>query len=157
VMAFAAVGEGDKAAALFSLLNPINHARTRSEVHRYKVEPYVVAADVYGAAPHMGRGGWTWYTGSAGWMQRAGVESILGLRLEGDILRLDPCIPRTWPHFAIMLRFRSAHYDIVVENPGGVCGGIVAATLDGTAVGDGPLSLKMRDDGAAHHVRVQLG
>ena len=79
VMAFAALGEGDKAAALFSLLNPINHARTRSDVHRYKVEPYVVAADVYGAAPHVGRGGWTWYTGSAGWMQRAGVESILGL------------------------------------------------------------------------------
>ena len=81
VMAFAALGEGDKAAALFSLLNPINHARTRSDVHRYKVEPYVVAADVYGAAPHVGRGGWTWYTGSAGWMQRAGIESILGLRI----------------------------------------------------------------------------
>ena len=83
VMAFAALGEGDKAAALFSLLNPINHARTRADVHRYKVEPYVVAADVYAAAPHVGRGGWTWYTGSAGWMQRAGVESILGLRLRG--------------------------------------------------------------------------
>ncbi len=95
VMAFAALGEGDKAAALFSLLNPINHARTRSDVHRYKVEPYVVAADVYAAAPHVGRGGWTWYTGSAGWMQRAGVESILGLRLEGDVLRLDPCIPKS--------------------------------------------------------------
>ena len=83
VMAFATLGEGDKAAALFSLLNPINHARTRADVHRYKVEPYVVAADVYAAAPHVGRGGWTWYTGSAGWMQRAGVESILGLRLRG--------------------------------------------------------------------------
>ena len=96
-MAFAALGEGDKAAALFSLLNPINHARTRADVHRYKVEPYVVAADVYATAPHVGRGGWTWYTGSAGWMQRAGVESILGLRLEGDVLHLDPCIPKAWP------------------------------------------------------------
>ena len=83
VMAFAALGEGDKAAALFALLNPINHARTRSDVHRYKVEPYVVAADVYATPPHVGRGGWTWYTGSAGWMQRAGVESILGLRVRG--------------------------------------------------------------------------
>ena len=117
VMAFAALGEGDKAAALFALLNPINHARTRSDVHRYKVEPYVVAADVYGAAPHVGRGGWTWYTGSAGWMQRAGVESILGLRLEGDVLHLNPCIPKTWPRFEMTVRFRSAHYEILVENP----------------------------------------
>ena len=85
VMAFAALGEGDKAADLFSLLNPINHARTRSDVHRYKVEPYVVAADVYSTAPHIGRGGWTWYTGSAGWMQRAG-ESILGLRVRSPAL-----------------------------------------------------------------------
>src|SRR5208337_1972719 len=83
VMAFAALGEGDKAVALFSLLNPINRARTRADVLRYKVEPYVVAADVYATAPHVGRGGWTWYTGSAGWMQRAGVESILGLRIRG--------------------------------------------------------------------------
>ena len=99
VLAFAMLGEGDKAAALFSLLNPINHARTRAEVHRYKVEPYVIAADVYAAKPHVGRGGWTWYTGSAGWMQRAGVESILGLRLRGDALELDPCIPKSWPGF----------------------------------------------------------
>ena len=96
-MAFAALGEGDKAAELFSLLNPINHARTRADVHRYKVEPYVVAADVYAAPPHVGRGGWTWYTGSAGWMQRAGIESILGLRLQGAVLHLDPCIPKAWP------------------------------------------------------------
>ena len=157
VMAFAALGEGDKAAPLFSLLNPINHARTRSEVHRYKVEPYVVAADVYGAAPHTGRGGWTWYTGSAGLMQRAGVESMLGLRIEGDVLRLAPCIPRTWPHFVMTVRFRSAQYDIAVENPSGVCSGIAAATLDGAAVGERPLGLTMRDDGLTHQVRVRLG
>ena len=95
VMAFAALGEGDKAADLFSLLNPINHARTRADVLRYKVEPYVVAADVYATAPHVGRGGWTWYTGSAGWMHRAGVESILGLRIRGAFLHLDPCIPKS--------------------------------------------------------------
>jgi cyclic beta-1,2-glucan synthetase len=87
VMAFAALGAGDKAAALFSLLNPINHARTRLGVHRYKVEPYIVAADIYATRPHTGRGGWTWYTGSAGWMQRAGIESILGLRLARIIHR----------------------------------------------------------------------
>jgi len=89
-MAFSDLDQGDEAAALLSLLNPINHARNRSNVHCYKVEPYVIAADVYADTPHVGRGGWTWHTGSAGWMQRAGVESILSLCLEGDILRLDP-------------------------------------------------------------------
>ncbi|HSM20345.1 MAG TPA: glycosyl transferase, partial [Hyphomicrobiales bacterium] len=88
VMALAGLGDGDKAAALFWILNPINHARTRTDTHRYKVEPYVVAADIYSAPGHVGRGGWTWYTGSAAWMQRAGVESILGLRIEGGLLRL---------------------------------------------------------------------
>ncbi len=157
VMAFAALGEGEKAAALFDLLNPINHARTRSDVHRYKVEPYVVAADVYGAAPHVGRGGWTWYTGSAGWMQRAGVEGILGLRLEGDVLRLDPCIAKTWQRFEMTVRFHSAHYEILVENPDGVCRGIVAITVDGAAVGERQSALKMQDDGVTHHVLVRLG
>ena len=157
VMAFAALGEGEKAAALFSLLNPINHTRTRSDVHRYKVEPYVIAADVYGVAPHVGRGGWTWYTGSAGWMQRAGVESILGLRLEGDILGLDPCVPKTWPGFKMTVRFRSARYEILVENPDGVCRGIVAVAVDGAAIPDWPRGLKMLDDGVTHHVSVRLG
>ena len=157
VMAFAALGNGDRAAELFALLNPINHARTRSDVHRYKVEPYVIAADVYGAAPHIGRGGWTWYTGSAGWMQRAGIESILGLHLEGEVLHLDPCIPKTWPHIAMTVRFRSAHYEIRVENPDGVCRGIVAATVDGAAVGVKQFAFNMQDDGATHHVLVRLG
>jgi cyclic beta-1,2-glucan synthetase len=112
------LGEGDKAAALFWMLNPINHARTRADTHRYKVEPYVVVADVYAASGHVGRGGWTWYTGSAGWMQRAGVESILGLRIESDKLRLDPCIPASWPRFEITLRHGASRFEIVVENPG---------------------------------------
>ena len=107
VMAFAALGDGDKAVDLFSLINPINHARTRSDVLRYKVEPYVVAADVYATAPHVGRGGWTWYTGSAGWMQRAGVESILGLRIRGAFMHLDPCIPQAWPGFEMRVRWQS--------------------------------------------------
>ncbi len=158
VMAFADLGEGDKAAALLSLLNPINHARTRSDVHRYKVEPYVIAADIYAARPHTGRGGWTWYTGSAGWMQRAGVESILGLRLEDDILHLNPCIPKTWPRFEMTVRFRSARYEILVENPDGICRGILAATIDGRAmVVERRLSLKLLDDGGTHNVTVQLG
>ena len=157
VMAFAALGNGDKAASLFSLLNPINHALTRSDVHRYKVEPYVIAADVYATPPHVGRGGWTWYTGSAGWMQRAGVESILGLRLEGDILHLNPCIPKTWPRYEMMVRFRSAQYTISIENSDHVGRGIVGATVDGSAIEERPFSLKLLDDGATHHVLVLLG
>src|SRR6185295_7194392 len=126
VRALAELGRRDRAAHLLELLSPVAHAQSAAQVALYQVEPYVVAADVYGAAPHVGRGGWTWYTGSAGWMQRAGVESILGLRLEDDVLCLDPCIPKTWPRFEMTVRFRSTHYEVLVENPDGVCRGIVA-------------------------------
>jgi cyclic beta-1,2-glucan synthetase len=157
VMALAKLGEGDKAAGLFSLLNPINHARTRADVLRYKTEPYVVAADIYAVAPHVGRGGWTWYTGSAGWMQRAGIESILGLRVLGQSLRIDPCIPKAWPGFGILFRHRSANYDIRVENPRGVSTGVVLAELDGKAP-TGDLTLfPLADDGATHLIKVVLG
>jgi cyclic beta-1,2-glucan synthetase len=157
VMAFAALGEGDKAAGLFSLINPINHARTRADVHRYKVEPYVIAADVYAAVPHVGRGGWTWYTGSGGWMQRAGVESILGLRMEGDILDLNPCIPKSWVGYDMALRYRTTRYEIRVENPDGVSRGIVSAHTDGKAIVERPLRLKPVDDGVIHRVLIRLG
>jgi cyclic beta-1,2-glucan synthetase len=157
VMAFAALGEGDKAASLFSLLNPINHARTRADAHRYKVEPYVVAADIYAVAPHVGRGGWTWYTGSAGWMQRAGVESILGLRMRGAFLHLDPCIPKVWGNFQMTVRYRSARYEILVENPDGISRGVLSARLDGTEIVERPLRLPLLDDGAVHRVQLRLG
>ena len=121
ILAFAALGDGDKAGELFSLLNPINHASTRAGVYRYKVEPYVVAADIYAEPPHVGRGGWTWYTGSAGWMYRAGIEWILGVRLRGTRLYLDPCIPRAWRGFEITFRYHSSRYEIVVENPHRCC------------------------------------
>lgn len=157
VMAFAALGEGDKANALFWMLNPINHARTRSDMHRYKVEPYVVAADVYSAQGQVGRGGWTWYTGSAAWMQRAGVESILGLNVEGGVLRLDPCIPKSWSHFEIKVRQSGAHYDILVENPSGVQRGIASATLDGVAVAMPPLVIPLIRDGRLRRLSVVMG
>jgi cyclic beta-1,2-glucan synthetase len=156
VMAFAALGQGDKAEALFALLNPINHARTRTEVLRYKVEPYVIAADVYGRPPHAGRGGWTWYTGSAGWMQRAGVEATLGLRLLGDVLQLDPCIPIGWPGFTIRLRHGGSVYEIAVENPDGAGRRITAATLDGQAIAERPLRIPLTDDRLTHRVNVRL-
>jgi cyclic beta-1,2-glucan synthetase len=156
VIAFAALGQGEKATELFSLLNSINHASTRAGVQRYKVEPYVTAADVYSLAPHVGRGGWTWYTGSAGWLYRAGIEAILGLRLQGASLLLAPCIPKEWPRFEIVFRYRSARYEIAVENPHGVNRGVSRVELDGKTLPGGPTRVPLMDDGEAHRVRVIL-
>jgi cyclic beta-1,2-glucan synthetase len=157
VLAFAALGEGDKAGELFSLLNPINHANTRAGVSRYKVEPYVVAADIYAEPPHVGRGGWTWYTGSAGWLYRAGVEWILGMRLRGTKLHLDPCIPQGWRSFKIILRYHSSRYEIVVENPNGVMRGVSFVEFDGIRLAAGSMYVQLADDGATHRARVVLG
>jgi cyclic beta-1,2-glucan synthetase len=156
VLAFAALGDGDKAGELFAILNPINHTSTRAGVHRYKVEPYVVAADIYAEPPHVGRGGWTWYTGSAGWMYRAGLEWILGFRLRGTMLHLDPCIPRAWRSFTITFRYHSSRYEIVVENPHGVARGVSSVALDGVPLAGGA-HIPLVDDSVTHHVRVILG
>jgi cyclic beta-1,2-glucan glucanotransferase len=157
VLAFAHLGDGDRAGELFSILNPIRHASTRAAIHRYKVEPYVVCADVYAEPPHVGRGGWTWYTGSAGWMYRTALEGILGFRLQGATLRLDPCVPRAWRGFEIAFRFRSACYEITVENPLGVMRGVVRLELDGKAMSGDPAQIPLVDDDATHRVRVVLG
>ena len=155
VLAFAKLGDGDRAGQLFSLLNPINHARTPADAERYRSEPYVVAADVYSVPPHTGRGGWTWYTGSAGWMYRVGIEAILGLTLRGGALHIDPCIPRDWPGFEVLFAPPGgARYRITVENPDRVSRGVRRVELDAQPVtGDIPLL----NDGAEHVVRVVLG
>ena len=157
VIAFAMLGDGDKAAELFSMLNPINHTRTPESAGRYKVEPYVACADVYSQPPHVGRGGWTWYTGSAGWMYRAGLEWILGFRLQGETLMLNPCIPKTWPGYSLEFRYKSSRYNIRVENPNGVCRGVVVAELDGVALRENKALVPLADDGATHRLRVVLG
>jgi len=156
VIAFAALGEGDKAHGLFSLLNPITHASDRASADRYRVEPYVVAGDVYAEAAHVGRGGWTWYTGSAGWMYRAGLEWLLGFRVRGDCLLIDPCIPRSWPRFEISFRYRSARYELTVENPHGLSRGVSSMEMDGALLGSNGL-LRLTDDRATHSIRVVLG
>ena len=157
VIAYAMLGDGDKATELFSMLNPINHAGTSEGVERYKVEPYVVCADIYSLAPHVGRGGWTWYTGSAGWMYRAGIEWILGFRLQGSSLLVDPCIPKTWPGFGLNFRYRSSRYDITIENPDRINRGVIRAELDGVLLRGSQWRIPLVDDGATHRVRVVLG
>jgi cyclic beta-1,2-glucan synthetase len=157
VMAFAALGDGDKANELFSILNPINRTSTRAGVHRYKVEPYVTAADVYAEYPHVGRGGWTWYTGSAGWMYRAGLEWLLGFRLRGAVLHLDPCIPRAWRHFEIAFRYHASRYDITVENPRAVTRGVSTIEVDGVTLANPGAGVPLTSDGASRRVRVVLG
>jgi cyclic beta-1,2-glucan synthetase len=157
VLAFALLGEGDRAAELFSLINPINHATSHAGIHRYKVEPYVACADVYSAPSHVGRGGWTWYTGSAAWMYRAALENILGFNVRGASLSIDPCIPKSWKGFEITYRHRSSLYRITIENPHGISRGILSATLDGRTLPAAPCCIPLLDDGGEHLALVILG
>ncbi len=155
VLALARLGSGDEAVELLHMLNPVNHSRTPAEVRRYMTEPYAVAGDVYDHPAHSGRGGWTWYTGSAGWMYRVAVEGILGLERRGSAFRVDPCIPSSWPGFSIRWRVGTTRYDISVENPEGRCRGVTHVELDG-APGD-PAAIPVLADGRSHTVRVVLG
>jgi cyclic beta-1,2-glucan synthetase len=155
VLAFAALGDGDKAGELFRLLNPVHRISSRANVQRYKVEPYVVAGDVYAEPPHVGRGGWTWYSGAAGWFYRAGVEWMLGFRLRGETLCVDPCIPRHWPGYSIQFRYHAAVYDIAVENPSHVARGVTLTELDGQPL-IGRNNIPLVVDGE-HHIRIVLG
>jgi cyclic beta-1,2-glucan synthetase len=154
VQAFALLGDGDRAMELFAMLNPVNKARTLDEVARYRSEPYVVAADVYSNPAHAGRGGWTWYTGSAAWMYRVGIESLLGLTLKRGALHIDPCVPRHWPRYEVRLRTEHAEFRIVVENPEGVNRGVRAVEVDGAPVKG---AIPLADVTGAHDVRVVLG
>jgi len=152
--AFAKLGQGDRAVELFRMLNPINHSDTAEKADRYMVEPYVISADIYSVAPHIGRGGWTWYTGSAGWMYRLGIEAILGITKVGNSLTI---IPHDWPGFKVDYRFGSSRYKISVENPSGINQG----TLNGHISLDGKILLDrlipLVDDGQQHEVHVLMG
>jgi cyclic beta-1,2-glucan synthetase len=133
----------------------VRRADTPAAADLYRVEPYVIAADVYSHPPHAGRGGWTWYTGSAGWTWRLGVEAILGLRRERRGLRIDPCIPRDWPGFHAVYRVGRSAWHVRVENPRRVSRGIEDLTLDGASLRDGVVPLV--DDGREHVVVVRMG
>jgi len=154
LMAVAKAGNGDEAAELFHMLNPINHTRTPADVARYRTEPYVLDGDVYARPPHAGRGGWSWYTGSAGWLYRAGIESILGLRGRGDHFMVDPCVPSAWTEFSMTWKRGDATYEITVTNPQRVWRGVVKAELDGQPVNH--MSIPHAGPGT-HTVRVVMG
>ncbi len=153
VMAFAKMGDTERAWELFNLINPVNHARTRQDMMIYKVEPYVVAADVYGVEPHVGRGGWTWYTGSAGWMYRLIIENLLGIHLAVDKLILKPLLPAEWPGFKFTYRWRETHHQIVVHNHGGP--DVTRILLDGKDLPGNEVPLS--DDRQTHTIEVHLG
>jgi cellobiose phosphorylase len=156
-MAFAALGDGARAWELTAMINPVNHARTPEGAAAYKVEPYVVAADVYALAPHTGRGGWTWYTGSAGWMYRLVVESLLGLKLEVDRLRFAPCLPPEWNEFSLRYRYRETYYQIVVrrtEMEGNEETDAIGVTVDDVAQEGNFVPLV--DDRLEHRVEVRV-
>ncbi|MEI6132550.1 MAG: glucoamylase family protein [Bacillota bacterium] len=155
IIAFAKLGDGDKAMEMFELINPINHSHNLREYSRYKVEPYVVSADVYAVHPHIGRGGWSWYTGSAGWVYKAGVEYLLGFQKNGNTIIMDPCIPKRWEEYSISYKHLSAHYNIRVHNPEQVCKGIKSMLIDGDNVPGNIIPLL--DDGKTHFVEITLG
>ena len=147
-MAFALMGQTERAWELFGLLNPVNHGATPQQIATYKVEPYVVAADVYAVPPHTGRGGWTWYTGSAGWMYRLLVETLLGVNREGDRLRLEPRLAKSWPSYKIHYRYRQTVYHITIKRHSPNAGEVDLLTVDGTVVPGSTILL--HDDGREH-------
>ncbi len=153
--AFAALGDGERAAALLEMLCPVGYSDSPEAIERYRVEPYVIAADVYSQPPYVGRGGWTWYTGSAGWAWRLGIEGVLGLHKEADTLRIAPAIPPAWDGYEIRYRHGEALYIIRVANPEHVAGGVREITLDGEPLPSAVIPL--RDDGREHTVEVVLG
>jgi len=155
IIAFAMMGDGDKASELFGLINPINHTRTNMEYSIYRVEPYVMAADVYSVPPHVGRGGWTWYTGTASWVYKAGLESILGFSKNIDQLTIDPCIPKKWAEYTLQYRYLKTTYQIIVKNPGNVNRGVMHIIKDGAFL-EGNV-IKLINDEKTHVVEVFMG
>ncbi len=142
IIATAKLGLGDKAHQLFSMINPINHTSTPEAVDRYRTEPYVTCGDVYSQEPYVGRGGWSWYTGSCGWLYQAGLNHLLGFNIAGNVLTINPCIPKNWPGFQITYIYQGTTYQIEVENPGRVERGVRALKLNGIVILDGFIQLQ---------------
>jgi cyclic beta-1,2-glucan glucanotransferase len=154
IWAFAELGQADRAYELFDLVNPIHHGEAPGQSEKYRVEPYVIAADVYSTPPHNGRGGWTWYTGSASWMYRLGLERLLGLTRKGDHLEIHPCIPQDWKGYQINYRYGTSHYHIRVENADGGSCDVKQMEMDGRILRE--RSIPLQDDGRTHEIVVAM-
>ena len=152
-MAFARMGDGDRATELLRMMNPVEHSRTLEEAMRFKVEPYVAVADIYALEGQVGRGGWSWYTGSAGWMYRVWLEEVLGFKLRKDRLTIDPCISASWEGFTLRYRYHSARYEVRIENPNHVCKGVSRMELDGEPA---EKTIVLQDDNAEHLLIVAM-
>ncbi len=155
-MAFAALGDAEHAWDILRLIIPINHGDSSSAIARYRVEPYVVAADVYALAPHTGRGGWSWYTGSAGWMYQLILESLLGVHREGDRLRFAPCLPRTWPSCEIRYRFADTWYHILLRQDLGIGAGPKEIRVWHDGIAQTRPHVTLIDDHRTHHIEVNV-
>ena len=154
IIAEAILGDGNKAIEWYKMINPIEHSRTKKEANRYKVEPYVMPADIYGNQNLLGQGGWTWYTGSSSWFYKAGIEYILGFKIENNILRINPCISKDWREFSMRYKFGRSIYNIKVKNPSGKCFGVNKILVNGEEMPNKAILLV--DDGRVNEVVVEM-
>lgn len=154
IIAEAMLNFGDKAVHFYNMINPIEHSKTKELANKYKVEPYVIAADVYGASNLAGRGGWTWYTGSSSWFYKAGIEYILGFKIENNMLKINPCISKDWREFSMRYKFGRSIYNIKVKNPSGKCFGVNKILVNGEEVQNKAILLV--DDGRVNEVVVEM-
>lgn len=154
-LAYARLGDGTRAAELLRMMNPMEHTRTAEEALRYKGEPYAVAADIYALDGRQGRAGWTWYTGSSGWMYRIWIEEILGFKLRGNRFRFEPCLPNSWKSFSLRYNHGDSSYSVTVENPDGVSQGVVSIEVNGKKSTDKWIPLT--DNGKNNRVLIRMG
>ena len=151
IIAESILGFGDKAFEMYRMINPIEHSRTKEACNKYKVEPYVVPADIYGAGNLAGRGGWTWYTGSSSWYYEAGIKYILGLNIENEYLSIKPCIPKNWKEYKIQYKWKESIYNIIVKNPNEKNTGEIKVILDGKEVEN-----KIKLDGSRKIYQIEI-
>ena len=154
IVAFTKLGFGDKALEFYRMINPIEHSRTKETAIKYKVEPYVIPADIYGAEGLTGRGGWTWYTGSSSWFYKAGIENILGLNIKNNVLTINPCIPKDWKEYSIRYRYKNSVYNIKVKNENGKNTGIEKFIVNGKEIEEKQIALN--GDGKIYEIEIKM-
>ena len=154
IIAFTKLGFGDKALEYYRMINPIEHSRTKETALKYKVEPYSIAADVYGAESLAGRGGWTWYTGSSSWFYKAGIENILGLKIKNNTLKMEPCIPKDWKEYKIKYRYKNSIYNISVKNPSGKNTGVERFYQNGKEIEE--KQVKLNGEGGIFEIEIEM-